>query len=75
LGSPGTSSVVGTDILTYSTRFKESGDFWDYRVGMNKQVGDTLAPLFDGYQSTRSRPANACTGAIGERGADVWDLS
>src|SRR3984893_9658490 len=42
-----TLSVVGTDSLTYSARFKESGDFWDCRVGVNMQVADTLALLFD----------------------------
>lgn len=43
----GTLSVVGTDSLTYSSSFKTAGDFWDCRVGINLQVADTLALLFD----------------------------
>ncbi len=43
----GTIRVVGTDSLTYSASFKEEVDFWDCRVGLNLQVADTLALLFD----------------------------
>jgi dihydropyrimidinase len=43
----GTIMVVGTDSLTYSSSFKEEVDFWDCRVGLNLQVADTLALLFD----------------------------
>ena len=43
----GTISVVGTDSLTYSAGFKEAADFWDCRVGINLQVADTLALMFD----------------------------
>ena len=57
----GTLSVVGTDSLTYSARFKESGDFWDCRVGVNMQVADTLALLFDE--------------AINRRGVDLVTLA
>ena len=57
----GTLSVVGTDSLTYSARFKASGDFWDCRVGVNMQVADTLALLFDE--------------AINHRGVDLLTLA
>ncbi|MBI2962595.1 MAG: amidohydrolase family protein [Deltaproteobacteria bacterium] len=43
----GTISVVGTDSLCYSAAFKTEADFWDCRVGINLQVADTLALLFD----------------------------
>jgi dihydropyrimidinase len=38
----GTISVVGTDSLTYSSKYKEGADFWECRVGVNLQVADTL---------------------------------
>jgi dihydropyrimidinase/dihydroorotase len=57
----GTLSVVGTDSLTYSARFKENADFWDCRVGVNMQVADTLALLFDE--------------AINRRGVDLVTLA
>ena len=56
----GTLSVVGTDSLTYSARFKDT-DFWDCRVGVNMQVADTLALLFDE--------------AINRRGVDLVTLA
>jgi dihydropyrimidinase len=43
----GTISIVGTDSLTYSSLYKEGIDFWECRVGINLQVADTLALLFD----------------------------
>jgi dihydroorotase-like cyclic amidohydrolase len=43
----GAISVVGTDSLCYSASFKTEADFWDCRVGINLQVADTLALLFD----------------------------
>lgn len=50
----GTISIVGTDSLTYSARYKSGGDFWECRVGINLQVADTLALLFDeGYNKGR----------------------
>lgn len=38
----GSITVVGTDSLTYSSRYKEGIDFWDCRVGVNIQFADTL---------------------------------
>lgn len=43
----GTISVVGTDSLTYSSKFKEGADFWDCRVGVNMQSADLLPLLWD----------------------------
>jgi dihydroorotase-like cyclic amidohydrolase len=43
----GSISVVGTDSLTYSSKFKEGVDFWDCRVGLNVQFADTLPLLWD----------------------------
>jgi dihydropyrimidinase len=43
----GTISIVGTDSLTYSSKFKEGADFWDCRVGVNMQSADLLPLLWD----------------------------
>ena len=43
----GTITVVGTDSVPYSARYKDSADFWECRVGVNMQVADTMALLFD----------------------------
>jgi dihydroorotase-like cyclic amidohydrolase len=43
----GSITIVGTDSLTYSSRFKEQGDFWDCRVGVNVQFADMLPLLWD----------------------------
>ena len=40
-------TVVGTDSLTYSSRYKEGIDFWDCRVGVNIQFADTLPLMWD----------------------------
>jgi dihydropyrimidinase len=40
-------AVIGTDSLTYSSRFKEGVDFWDCRVGVNIQFADTLPLMWD----------------------------
>lgn len=50
----GTISVVGTDSLTYSSKYKEGVDFWDCRVGVNLQVADTL-PLMWNEGVTKGR--------------------
>jgi dihydropyrimidinase len=43
----GTISFVGTDTLTYSSRYKGGTDFWECRVGLNVQVADTLPLLWN----------------------------
>jgi dihydropyrimidinase len=43
----GSISIIGTDSLTYSARFKQDADFWDCRVGVNVQFADTLPLLWD----------------------------
>ena len=70
----GTLSVVGTDSLTYSARFKESGDFWDCRVGVNMQVADTLALLFD--EAINRRGVNLVTLArvLSENAARMYGI-
>ncbi|GAB3774054.1 dihydropyrimidinase/dihydroorotase [Nocardioides ginsengisegetis] len=40
-------TVVGTDSLTYSSRYKEGIDFWDCRVGVNIQFADTLPLMWN----------------------------
>jgi dihydropyrimidinase len=40
-------SIVGTDSLTYTSKFKEGADFWDCRVGLNVQSADLLPLLWD----------------------------
>jgi dihydropyrimidinase/dihydroorotase len=40
-------TVVATDSLTYSSRFKEGVDFWDCRVGVNIQFADTLPLMWN----------------------------
>ena len=44
----GTISVVGTDSLTYSSKFKTEGNFWDCRVGVNVQCADLLPLMWQG---------------------------
>lgn len=56
-----TISVVGTDSLTYSAKYKEGVDFWDCRVGVNLQVADTLALMWsEGVGSGRISPLALC---------------
>jgi dihydroorotase-like cyclic amidohydrolase len=43
----GSISIIGTDSLTYSSKFKEGVDFWDCRVGANIQFADMLPLLWD----------------------------
>lgn len=43
----GTITAVGTDSLCYSAAFKDEGDFWDSRVGVNTQYADTLPLMVD----------------------------
>jgi dihydroorotase-like cyclic amidohydrolase len=40
-------SIVGTDSLTYSSRFKQDADFWSCRVGINPQFADLLPLVWD----------------------------
>lgn len=42
----GSISTVGTDSLTYSSRYKEQ-DFWECRVGVNVQFADTLPLMWN----------------------------
>lgn len=40
--SDGTLSIIGTDSLPYSTKYKDSVGFWESRVGLNCQVPATI---------------------------------
>jgi dihydroorotase-like cyclic amidohydrolase len=42
----GTISLIGTDSISYSTKYKDAQGFWDTRVGLNMQEIDTLPLLF-----------------------------
>ena len=54
----GTISFVGTDTLTYSSRYKGGVDFWECRVGLNMQVADTLPLLWnEGVAKGRISPS------------------
>jgi dihydropyrimidinase len=56
--SDGTISFVGTDTLTYSSRYKGGTDFWECRVGLNLQVADTLPLLWnEGVAKGRITPS------------------
>lgn len=39
-------TAVGTDSISYSSRYKDAQGFWETRVGLNMQVIDTLPLLF-----------------------------
>lgn len=70
----GTISVVGTDSLTYSARFKESGDFWECRVGVNMQIADTLALLFDEAINKRGIDLVTLARVLSENAARMYGL-
>jgi dihydroorotase-like cyclic amidohydrolase len=70
----GTLSVVGTDSLTYSARFKESADFWDCRVGVNMQVADTLALLFDEAINRRGIDLVTLARVLSENAARMYGI-
>lgn len=70
----GAISIVGTDSLTYSTQFKEAADFWDCRVGVNLQVADTLALLFDEAINRRRRGLTTLARVLSENAAKTYGL-
>lgn len=70
----GVVSVVGTDSLTYSTQFKEGADFWDCRVGVNLQVADTLALLFDEGINRRRLDLATLTRVLSENPAKIYGV-
>ncbi len=70
----GTISVVGTDSLTYTASFKESGDFWDCRVGVNMQVADTLALLFDEAVNRRGIDLTTLSRVLSENAARMYGI-
>ena len=43
----GTITIVGTDSVPHSARYKDETPFWECRNGVNMQVADTLPLLFD----------------------------
>ena len=42
----GTITAVGTDSISYSSKYKDAQGFWETRVGLNMQEVDTLPLLF-----------------------------
>lgn len=42
----GTITAVGTDSISYSSKYKDAQGFWETRVGLNMQEIDTLPLLF-----------------------------
>jgi dihydroorotase-like cyclic amidohydrolase len=42
----GTITVVGTDSISYSSKYKDAQGFWETRVGLNMQEVDTIPLLF-----------------------------
>jgi len=47
-------TIIGTDSLPYTTRYKDSVHFWDVRVGLNCQVPATIPLMFsEGYSRGR----------------------
>ena len=52
--SEGMITIIGTDSLPYTTRYKDSVDFWDVRVGLNCQVPATIPLMFtEGFDKGR----------------------
>jgi dihydropyrimidinase len=70
----GTISVVGTDSLCYSASFKTEADFWDCRVGINLQVADTLALLFDEGVNRGRIDLPALARVLSENAAKLYGL-
>ena len=70
----GTLSVIGTDSLTYTASFKERGDFWDCRVGVNNQVADTLALIFDEAVNRRGIDLVTVARALSENAARMYGI-
>jgi dihydropyrimidinase/dihydroorotase len=70
----GTIMVVGTDSLTYSASFKEEVEFWDCRVGLNLQVADTLALLYDEGVNRRGVDLVTLARVLSENAARMYGL-
>jgi len=70
----GTLSVIGTDSLTYTASFKERGDFWGCRVGVNNQVADTLALIFDEAVNRRGIDLVTIARALSENAARTYGI-
>ena len=70
----GTISVIGTDSLCYSASFKTEPDFWDCRVGINLQVADTLALLYDEGVNRRRIDLYTLARAMSENAARLYGL-
>lgn len=70
----GTLSAIGTDSLTYTASFKERGDFWDCRVGVNNQVADTLALVFDEAVNRRGIDLVTVARALSENAARMYGI-
>jgi dihydroorotase-like cyclic amidohydrolase len=70
----GTISVVGTDSLTYTAKYRNSPDFWDCRVGLHLQAADTLALMYD--EGVRRRRIDLVTLAkvLSENAARLYGL-
>lgn len=50
----GVITVIGTDTLPYTTKYKDSVGFWDVRVGLNSQVPSTIPLMFtEGFNRGR----------------------
>jgi dihydropyrimidinase len=70
----GTIKTVGTDGLTYSAQFKESEGFWDCRQGVNIQVTDTLALLYDEGVNRRRLDLPTVVQVVSENAAKILRL-
>jgi dihydroorotase-like cyclic amidohydrolase len=70
----GTIKTVGTDGLTYSAQFKESEGFWDCRQGVNIQVIDTLALLYDEGVNRRRLDLPTVVQVVSENAAKILRL-
>jgi dihydropyrimidinase/dihydroorotase len=70
----GTIKVVGTDGLTYSSQYKVSEGFWECRQGVNIQVTDTLALLYDEGVNRRRLDLQTLARVLSENAAKVLGL-
>jgi dihydroorotase-like cyclic amidohydrolase len=70
----GTISIVGTDSLTYTAKYRNSPDFWDCRVGLHLQGADTLSLMYD--EGVRKRRIDLVTLAkiLSENAARLYGL-
>jgi dihydroorotase-like cyclic amidohydrolase len=67
-------SIIGTDSLPYTSKYKDSLDFWDVRVGLNCQVPATIPLMFtEGFNRGRI-DLNTMAKILSENAAKLYGI-